>query len=154
MADKYVVLHSLIPGGFTRGAVVAAKDLGSDLGRCLDLGAVRKATRAEAGAESVTFAAMPEAHTLEGAIATKDEEIARLKERAAALETDLTAANSLLAEAESLPRGKAAEKAMAKLKQRAADLEGTLAARDELIGQLREEIAFLATAPTEQPREE
>lgn len=143
MADKYVVLHGLIPGGFTRGQVVRGSDLGDHLGRCLDLGAVRKATAAEAGESAVTFAEQPQAHTLEAIAADKDAEIARLKERVASLAGELTAATSLLAEFENQPRGKAAEKAAKALKGRIAELENDLAAKTEEAADLASRVAEL-----------
>ncbi len=157
---KYVVLSNLVCGQFTRGQVVSGEQLGNDLTRCLNLGSVRKATREESGEARVTFADQPERHTLESRLADQDEEIARLRASAAALQDQLTALTSAAAaEAEtgSHQRNRAAERAQAKLKTRIADLEGEAAVKDERIGELEQRVAELEealTAPADAPSDE
>jgi hypothetical protein len=55
MVKKYVVVHSSLGTGHTRGQVVEDKALGEGLQRFLDLGAVREATGEEAKHEQVTL---------------------------------------------------------------------------------------------------
>jgi len=78
---KYVVLHSLIGGGHTRGQVVSGEQLEGNAQRFLDLKAIRPATPAEAVCETVDIETQRPNLSAQQQISDKDVEIRRLQAR-------------------------------------------------------------------------
>lgn len=78
---KFVVLHSLIGGEFTRGQVVPEDKLGDSIQRFLDLKAIRLATDAEAECERVDIDPARPNPSAQQKIADKHAEVERLESR-------------------------------------------------------------------------
>ena len=78
---KYVVLHGMVTPHFKRGDVVEESKL-TNVGRLLDVQAIREALPEEAKQEHVTLATQQRATaSFEAQLAAKDEEIAKLRKR-------------------------------------------------------------------------